>query len=145
MKFGISIIPKKPAMQKQLATKFSNCLHMPVETVEQFINLVNDINARIVNEPGEAMKKTQIIKGNCNEFGVVVQIEERRDMSWAEYCTSIKDQATQKIVLQVYTMCNDYVTTRSKYSMLLLKYSNSYYKRQQYTSSYYQQIVSYVQ
>ena len=33
---------KKPAMQSQLANKFSNCLHMPDETVEQFLNRLND-------------------------------------------------------------------------------------------------------
>ena len=49
----------------------------------------------MVNDPGEAMKKTQVIKGICNEFAAHAQIEARRDMSWAEYCTSIKDQATQ--------------------------------------------------
>ena len=36
---------KKPAIQSQLATEFSNCLHMPDETVEQFINRLNDICA----------------------------------------------------------------------------------------------------
>ena len=71
---------KKPAMQSQLATEFSNCLHMPDETVEQFINRLNDICARMVNDPGEAMKKTQVIKGICNEFAAFVQIEARRDM-----------------------------------------------------------------
>ena len=44
-------------MQSPLATKFSNCLHMPDETVEHFINQLNDICARMVNDPGEAMKK----------------------------------------------------------------------------------------
>ena len=85
----------KPAMQSQLAQEFSNCLHMPDETVEQFINRLNDICARMVNDPGEAMKKTQVINGICNEFAALVQIETRRDMSWAEYCTSINDQAMQ--------------------------------------------------
>ena len=41
---------KKSAMQSQLATEFSNCLHMPVETVEQYINRLNDIYARMVNQ-----------------------------------------------------------------------------------------------
>ena len=66
---------------------------MPDETVDQFINRLNDVCAR-KNDPGEAMKKTQVIKGICNEFAAFAQIEARRDMSWAEYCTSIKDQAT---------------------------------------------------
>lgn len=64
---------KKPAMQSQLATEFSNCLHMPDETVEMFINRLNDICARVVNDPGEAMKKTQVIKGICNEFAAFAQ------------------------------------------------------------------------
>ena len=68
---------------------------LPDETVEQFINRLNDICGRMANDPGEAMKKTQVIKGICNEFAAFGQIEARRDMSWAEYCTSIKDQATQ--------------------------------------------------
>ena len=41
------------------------------------------------------MKKMHVIKGICNKFAAFFQIEARRDMSWAEYCTSIKDQATQ--------------------------------------------------
>ena len=53
---------KKPAMQSQLANEFSNCLHMPDETGEQFLNRLNDICARMVNDPGEAMKKTQEIR-----------------------------------------------------------------------------------
>ena len=40
---------KKPAMQSQLVTEFSNCLLMP--NVEQFINRLNDIRARLVNDP----------------------------------------------------------------------------------------------
>ena len=86
---------KKPVMQSHLATEFSNCLHMPDETVEQFINRLNNICACRVNDPGEAMEKTQVIKVICNEFAAFAQIEARRDMSWAEYCTSIKDKATQ--------------------------------------------------
>ena len=42
----------------------------------QFINRLND-NC----DPGEAMKKTQIMKGICNEFAALAQIEARRDMS----------------------------------------------------------------
>ena len=80
---------KKPAMQSHLATEFFNCLHMPDETVEQFINRLNDICARMVNDLGEAMKKTQVIKGICNEFAAFAQIEARRDMSWVDYCNSI--------------------------------------------------------
>ena len=83
-------------MQSQLANEFSNCLHMPDETGEQFLNRLNDICARMVNDPGEAMKKTQhVIKGISNEIATFAQIEARRDMSWAEYCASIRDQATQ--------------------------------------------------
>ena len=41
------------------------------------------------------MKKTQDIKGICNEFASFAQIEARRDISWTEFCTSIIDQATQ--------------------------------------------------
>ena len=49
----------------------------------------------MVNDPGEAMKKTQVIKGICNEIAAFALIEARRVMSWAAYCTIIKDQATQ--------------------------------------------------
>ena len=38
------------------------------ETVEQFSNQLYDICARIVNDPGEVMKKTHVIKGICNEL-----------------------------------------------------------------------------
>ena len=55
-------------MQSQLVNKFSNCLHMPDETMEQFLNRLNNSCARMVNDPGEAMKKTQVIKGISNEF-----------------------------------------------------------------------------
>ena len=48
--------------------------------------------APMVND-GEAVKKTQVVKGICNEFVAFAQIETKRDM--AEYCTSLKDQATQ--------------------------------------------------
>ena len=49
-------------MQSQLATEFSNCLHMPDDTFEQFSNRLNDICARMVNNPGEARKKKPVIK-----------------------------------------------------------------------------------
>ena len=55
-------------MQSQLVTKFSNCLHMPDETVEQFINRMNIVRACMVNNPGQALKKTRFIKGIHNEF-----------------------------------------------------------------------------
>ena len=42
---------------------------MPDETVEQLINRLNDICAPVVKDPGEAMKKTQVIKDICNEIG----------------------------------------------------------------------------
>ena len=40
---------------------------MPDETVEQLLNRLNDIYARMVNDPGEVMK-TQVIKGICNKI-----------------------------------------------------------------------------
>ena len=87
---------KKPAMQSPLPMNFPmNELHMPDGTVEQFLNRLNDICARMMNDPGKSMKKTQVIKGISNEFATFAQIEARRDMSWAEYCASIRDQATQ--------------------------------------------------
>ena len=82
---------KKPAMRSLLATEFSHCLYMPDETVEHFINRLNNICARLVNDPREAMKKTQVIKGICNEFAAFAQIKARQNISWSEYCTSIKD------------------------------------------------------
>ena len=60
----------------------------------QLINRLNDISVPMVNDPGEAMKKTQVIKGISNEFAAFAQIEATRDMAWAEYNTSIKDQVT---------------------------------------------------
>ena len=68
---------------------------MPDESVEQFINWLNNIRACMVKDPGEAMKKTQVIKGFCYGYAGFAKNKARRDMSWAEYCTSIKDQATQ--------------------------------------------------
>ena len=61
-------------MQSQLATEFSNCLHMPDKTVEQLINRLNEICARMVKDPREAMKKTQVVKSICNEFAAFAQI-----------------------------------------------------------------------
>ena len=46
------------AMQSQLATEFSNCLHMPDETAEQFINRMKWYLCLMVNDPGQAMKKS---------------------------------------------------------------------------------------
>ena len=63
---------EKPAMQSQLATKFSNCLQMPDNTVELSINRLNDICARMVNNPREVMKKTQVVKGVFNEFAAYI-------------------------------------------------------------------------
>ena len=48
---------KKPAVSSQYAIKYSNCLHMPDKTVEQFIYGLNDMCARMVNDHGEAMKR----------------------------------------------------------------------------------------
>ena len=79
---------KKPATQSQLATKFSNCFHMPNEIVEQFINRLNDICACMVTDPGEAKKRLKSSRATN-----LLHIEGRRDMSWAEYCTSIKEEA----------------------------------------------------
>ena len=45
---------------------------MPDEIVKQLINRLNDF---MVNDLGDAMKKTQVIKGICNEFAVFAQIE----------------------------------------------------------------------
>ena len=36
----------------------------------------------IVNDSGEAMKKTQVIKDICNEFAAFAQIEASQDMSY---------------------------------------------------------------
>lgn len=49
---------KKPAMQSQT--------YVPDEIVEQFINGLNDICANMANDPGEVMKKTQVIQGIWN-------------------------------------------------------------------------------
>ena len=79
MQFGIGMILRSWQCKASLP-EFSNCLHMPDETVEQFIYRLNDICARMVNNTGEAMKKTQVIKGICNEFAAFAQIEARRDI-----------------------------------------------------------------
>ena len=75
-------------MQNRLATEFSDCSNLPDDTVEQLINRLKDICATTVNNPGEAIKR-------LNSSWVFAQTEARRDMSWTEYCTGIKDQATQ--------------------------------------------------
>jgi hypothetical protein len=93
---------KKPAVQSQLATEFSNCVHMPHETVEQFINRINNICARMVKDPGDAMKKTQVVKGISNEFLNFCQIESRRDISYSEFCVNVKDHATMHADITVF-------------------------------------------
>ena len=89
---GRSMILKSRQCRANLQQNF-NCLHMLDETVEQFINRLNDICATIVNDPGEAIKKTQVIRGI--ETNLLHLPRLKQDMSWAEYCTSIKDQAMQ--------------------------------------------------
>ena len=49
------------------------------------------------------MTKTQVIKGICNEFAAFAQIEVRRDISWAEYCTTITDQTTQVADISLFS------------------------------------------
>ena len=44
---------------------------MPDETGQRFNNWLNDIYALMVNDTGEAMKKTQVIKVIRNEFSCV--------------------------------------------------------------------------
>ena len=56
----------------------------------------------MVNIPGEALKKTQVIKGICFEFAAFAQIEARQNMSLAEYCNSIKDQATKYAEISLF-------------------------------------------
>ena len=76
-------VPSKGILQRKVK----------VETVQQ--KELNDIRARMVNDLGEAMKKTQVIKGIHNKFAALTQIDSRRDMLWAEHFTGINDQGTQ--------------------------------------------------
>ena len=62
VRFERNMIPKKPAMQSQHATGFSNCLHMSDETA-LVINRLNGICACMFKYPGEAMKKAKVING----------------------------------------------------------------------------------
>ena len=55
---------KKPAMQSQLA-EFSNCLHMPVETVEQYINRLSDISACMANDDEDSSNQGYILHIRC--------------------------------------------------------------------------------
>ena len=93
---------KKPAMQSQLATDFANCIQMPGETIEQFLNRINEICARMVNDPGDAMKKTQVIKGVEPEYYSFANQEARKDMSWSDFCASMKDQAMQSADISLF-------------------------------------------
>jgi parvulin-like peptidyl-prolyl isomerase len=60
---------KKPAIQSQLATEVANCFQMPDEPMETFLNKINEICARMmVTDPGEDMKKAQVVKGVIDDF-----------------------------------------------------------------------------
>jgi hypothetical protein len=59
---------KKLAMQSQLATEFANCFQMPDEPMETFLNKINEICARMFTDPGDDMKKAQVVKGVIDDF-----------------------------------------------------------------------------
>ena len=77
--------------RNRLVTKFCNCLRMPNETWKCIYPL-KDICACMINDPGEAMERTQVIKGIFNELATFARLKPNK-MLWAEYCTSIKNQA----------------------------------------------------
>jgi hypothetical protein len=86
---------KKPAMQSQLATEFANCFQMPDEPMETFLNKINEICARMVTDPGDDMKKAQVVKGVIDDFYSFAAQETRKVSSWSDFCASMIDQATQ--------------------------------------------------
>ena len=70
-------------------------LRLPEQCI-YIIHRLNDISVCMVNDTGEAMKISSKV------FAEFIQIEARQNMSWAKYCTSIKDQAKQFAYISLF-------------------------------------------
>ena len=88
---------KKPAYQSKLANDFANCVQtIPGGAgVDNFINRLNTICSKMEDSPGESLKKTQVVKGIDEKFYVFAHAESLREMSWSDFCVSVRDHATQ--------------------------------------------------
>jgi hypothetical protein len=67
---------------------------MPDEPMETFLNKINEICARMVTDPGDDMKKAQLVEGIIDDFNSFAAQETRKVSSWNDFCASMKDQAT---------------------------------------------------
>jgi hypothetical protein len=63
--------------------------------MESFWDKINDICARVVTDPGDDMKKVQVVKGVIDDFYSFAAQETRKVSSWSDFCASMIDQATQ--------------------------------------------------
>jgi hypothetical protein len=59
------------------------------------LNKISEICAHMVTDPGDDMKKAQVVKGVIDDFYSFVVQETRKVSSWSHFCASMVDQATQ--------------------------------------------------
>jgi hypothetical protein len=50
----------------------------------------------MVTDPGDDMKKAQVVKGVIDDFYSFAAQETRKVTSWSDFCASMIDQVTQK-------------------------------------------------
>jgi hypothetical protein len=67
---------------------------MPDAPMETFLNKINEICARMNTNPGDDMKKAQVIKGVINNFYSFAAQETRKVSLRSDFCASMIDQAT---------------------------------------------------
>jgi hypothetical protein len=68
---------------------------LPDEPMESFLNKINEICARMVTDPGDNMKKAEVVKGVINNFYSFAAQETRKVSLRSDFCASMIDQATQ--------------------------------------------------
>jgi hypothetical protein len=77
---------KKPAMQSQLATELQIVFRCQMN---RWGHKINEICARMVTDPGDDMKKAQVVKGVFDDFYSFAAQETRKVSSWSDFCASI--------------------------------------------------------
>jgi hypothetical protein len=66
------------------------------------LNKINEICARMVTDPGDDMKKAQVVKGVIDDFYSFAAQETRKVSSWSDFCASIIVLAKLCEVLQIH-------------------------------------------
>jgi hypothetical protein len=70
---------------------------MPDEPMETFLNKINEICAGMVTDPGDDIKKAQVVKGVIDDYFSFAAEETREVSSWSDLCASMIDQACLQI------------------------------------------------